>query len=81
MSAAGQLITVAAPRCERKSSHAVQKPLPGKWKAQGFPHLLGDIKFVKKNKRLVFKSWQDQVSLRHAAVEKGSNINKAVEKV
>lgn len=65
---ADQQRTVAAPRCERKSSHAVQKPLPGKWKVQGFPHLLGDIRFVKKNKRLVFKSWRDQVSLRHAAV-------------
>lgn len=78
---ADQQRTVAAPRCERKSSHAVQKPLPGKWKVQGFPHLLGDIRFVKKNKRLVFKSWQDRVSLRHAAVEKRSNINKAVKKV
>lgn len=78
---ADQQRTVAAPRCERKSSHAVQKPLPGKWKVQGFPHLLGDIRFVKKNKRLVFKSWQDQVSLRHAAVGKCSNINKAVKNV
>lgn len=48
------------------------KPLPGKWKAKGFPHLLGDIRFVKMNVRLVFKSWLDQVSLRHAAAEKPS---------